>query len=107
MKANAIIAINHLPSSNTDIHLWADYIELLCLISIDGRISKADILDKWQEESSLNKFLEDQDDGLSDERTDVRDSKRERKSDDWFGHLTYRSSVFGTNNCYHFEITAD
>lgn len=106
MKANPIIAINRVPSS-PDIHLWADYVELLCLVSIDGRVSKADILDKLQEESPLDKFLEDQDNILYDDKTDFRDSKQERKSDDWFGHLVYRSSVFDTNNCYPFEITAD
>jgi hypothetical protein len=101
-----------------DGHEWADYIELLCLTSKDGRVSKADVLDFIRErkkdlkegrpvegpaaeEEELEEEMEvedaDKDDEDIDEETPepaLADDKWDIKGDDWFGHLEYRAGAF-------------
>ena len=88
-----LIDINKLPSK-TDIHLWGDFIELLCLLNVDGVITKADVLDRFQDEIGIDSTLDDQD-GLSlNDPNDVRSNKLELRADDWFNHLVFRSGIF-------------
>lgn len=128
MKSNSLLAIKKLPSIY-ETYLWADCIELFCLVSPDGRISKADILDRLQEELSIDKSLLDPPDDKTsldhdnkdeivedfdvnekiDDRgnKDNRDNKWEQKIDDWFGHLKFRAGEFGKTDTYPFEIASD
>ena len=105
MKANAIISLDKLPA-HSDIHLWADFIELLCLCNLDGYVSKADVLDRYEEIMGTDKS-EEQDASSSDERNDIRSNRLELKSDDWFGHLAFRAGTFGGDDFYPFEMTSD
>lgn len=45
-------------SKVADKHIWADYIELLCLVNIDRRVSKSDILDRIWERQDLGELRE-------------------------------------------------
>lgn len=101
-----------------DSHEWADYIELLCLTSKDGRVSKADVLDFVRErkkdlnegrplegpeaeEEELEAEIEAEDEGKDDEDIDeetpepaLADDKWDIRGNDWFGHLEYRAGAF-------------
>jgi hypothetical protein len=106
--------------------MWADYIELLCLTSTDGRISRADAVDfirQRAEDLKEGKPLEgdeaeeqeiademDIEDEDVDDVTEVilapeeADDKWERRADDWFNDLAYRIGAFG--EFYPFKLAA-
>lgn len=92
------------PPSSSDLHLWADYIELLCLANIDKAISRADVLDRLQEEADLDETLNDTSDGPSLQPA-AKSDRRAQQADDWFSQLQYRSSVFG--QAYPFYLSDD
>ena len=104
----SIVAINleKLPSS-PDLHVWSDYIELLCFINKDGFISKADVIDRLQEGMDIDLSVEDQEDLESEKSNDIRMNKIELKASDWFGHLEYRKGIFGKLDFYPFEVSVD
>ena len=43
-----LLSLDRLPRT-TDGHSWADFAELLCLVSIDGLLAPADLVDRWSE----------------------------------------------------------
>lgn len=45
-----------LRSHRAEPHIWADYIELLCLVSMDREVSKADVLDRISERQDLGEI---------------------------------------------------
>ncbi len=101
-------------------HLWADFIELLCLTDVDSRISQADALDYIRgpvEDLNLPTPLVDNDD--DDEYASEVEDEYENDlptgaelSDrwslqalDWFNHIEYRIGAFG--NDYPFTLSED
>src|SRR5207237_1120074 len=106
-----------------DEHLWADYIELLCLFDVDGVFSKEHLADRVQERKDLGGEIEDleaeieeayvesEEDGdedgeLPDEIPSAElDDKWESLTTDWFEHLKYRSAIFG--EFYPFVLTGE
>ena len=92
------------PPSTREVHVWADYIELLCLVSIDQEISKADVLDRVRERRDLD---EPDDASLLDDSA-VRGGAAEHDDrfstdlDDIFAHLVYREGTF--KDAYPFTI---
>lgn len=107
MATDTPISLEKLPKS-FDIHTWADYIELLCLINKDRVISKGDILDRIRDESDDSLNSEDDEEDRAHEITlaESRD-KEELKVDDWFRHLIYRSGAFDRLDFYPFYIAKD
>jgi hypothetical protein len=103
--------LDNLPMSAAD-HMWADYIELLCLLNVDGFISKADILDRVRERKDLGgeieelseDILEVTEDGSDLSSAEVRD-KWSLRVDDWFKHFAYRSAIF--DMFYPFVLSSD
>lgn len=78
-----------------DIHVWTDYVELLCLVNVDGIVTKADIIDRLEEDMGLSE-REDNNQDYDDGQVTVSEKKdkTEREVDDWFLHLSYRQGVF-------------
>jgi len=76
-----------------DVHFWADYVELLCLVNPDREISHADILDRVRERQDLNE-ANTQDFTNSSSPAENND-KWDALALNWFNHLTYRSAAFG------------
>jgi hypothetical protein len=102
-----LINLDSLPKSSSP-HIWADYIELLCLVNVDRMISKADLLDRIQERKDLGGEI----DGDEEEKDlDVEpslaavDDKFVRQVEEWFQHLEYRAHVF--NEFYPFYQSPD
>lgn len=118
-----IKTLDSLPKPAIDEHLWADYIELLCLFDTDGVTSKELLLDRIQERRDLGGELEEleaeiEEDYVEAEENDDEDAelpveiapselddKWESRTTDWFEHLKYRSAVFG--QFYPFVLTDD
>lgn len=105
IMAQTISNLDSLPKSAED-HLWSDYIELLCLLNVDGVVSKADILDRVRERKDLGGEIEDLNDEIIKDASEDRDllllepssaeidDEWSLRTDDWFNHLEYRSNVF-------------
>lgn len=103
--------LDSLPMSAAD-HIWADYIELLCLLNVDGIVSKADILDRVRERRDLGGEVEDLSEDILEDTRDSADissaevdDKWSLRVDDWFKHLEYRDAVFGA--FYPFVLSSD
>ncbi len=91
---------------NSDIHVWSDYIELLCLISPDRLVSTSDIVDRLSEVADLDStVLENNLEVFS--TVDETSNELERKTVDWFRHLEFRSGVFDKYSVYPFVISRD
>lgn len=104
----------------TDLHSWADWVELLCLANVDGTVARSDVLDRWTERMDVDprpeaggdgadETTEDDSDGVDEEGVQIASSRegllherRVRRIDDVFRHLAYRAQVFGTS--YPFEL---
>jgi len=89
---------------NEDLYILTDYIELLCLVNVDGIVTKADIIDRLEENLGLSE-LDDDNQEYSDDNFTVSEKKdrTERNVDDWFLNLSYRQGVF--NAFYPFMIS--
>jgi hypothetical protein len=92
-------------------HVWADFIELLCMRDPDRLISRADVVEHIRasvrdlsEPDPLQGSPIDDDDGEVDAEAEVDDRWSQQVSD-WFKHLEYRSGSF--EEFYPFEVSAD
>jgi len=107
-------SLNRPPDNFTDLNKWGDYIEILCLTSLDKIISKDEIYDKLygdksDDENSVQSNESESEDGLYDiteytvesssERTDIRMSK----IGDIFEFLKSRQSLYDQH--YPFKIS--
>lgn len=88
-----------------DAHIWVDYLELLCLINIDGQLSIGDVLDRFRDRKDITGFHNLGD--LTDpSATSAENRDRERgKVGDWFTHLSYRAGILKTS--YPFSLDSD
>lgn len=128
-KSSPLKKLETLPPTY-DSHAWADYIELLCLTSKDGRVSKADVIDfvrrrkkdlkegqpiegSEAEEEDIEEDIEAEikieDEYEDDEDIDedilepaMADDKWNVRANDWFGHLEYRAGAFAES--YPFRV---
>jgi len=89
------IEISH-PPKTKDVHMWADFVELLCLVNPDRACSRADVLDRYAEALDVDEELADIDaeEELTPLRPPQRNDKRALQANDWFTHLEYRQTVF-------------
>lgn len=98
-----IVKLNDRPRQS-DPHIQADYIELLCLVSLDKAISKADILGDYQAEADLDMNLAAEDESTDTEPAAVSD-RRLQRINELFEQFIFRSVAFG--EFYPFEITGN
>ncbi len=100
-----------LPKSYYDVHAWADYLEILCLVSVDQNLSKGDILDRIRTikddvsmdgDDSEDISIEDQEE-ISGLGPAQMNDKWVTRVNDWFEHLSYRSCSF--SNAYPFSLS--
>jgi hypothetical protein len=116
MKTQQPLATNKLERlpNTKDVHIWADFVELQCVTSIDGMISKSIIVDRIGERSDVGENVPDEVvdsseeydfESLEETRTmpSSRDTRIEREIEDVFQQLKYRSGVFSTG--YPFEFS--
>jgi len=93
--------IDKLPDTS-DLRLWTDYVELLCLVNIDREVSKDDVLGRIAEGKDLDVHGDDigpetgDEPGASGVDLDAarRDDRRARRVDDVFNHLVFRHGMF-------------
>jgi hypothetical protein len=93
------ISLEKLPKSS-DIPVWGDYIELLCLVNRDNIVTKADVLDRKRDETDSELPTYDEDETIAETR-----DKEEQQVDDWFRHLIYRQGTFDRSGFYPFYVT--
>lgn len=112
-ETSPLQALENIPPTS-DTHELADYIELLCLVRADGRISKADVLAFVRQrvrdlgEGKTVEIEEIEDDSLLDDQgleeaeggTIVANDKWDQRAVDWFRHLEYRVAAFGQHYPY-------
>jgi len=105
MSSNDAIGfkLDKIPSN--DNHIVADVIELLCLINLDGIISKADAITRVRELKKMGGTDPNESSG-----TDVAaqiDDKWEQKGNDWFSYLEHRAKKFGTSYPFKYKDEHD
>ncbi len=103
-KSDLSMRVESVPKHNQfEEHKWADYVELLCLCSIDGEISRSDITDR------IRLHTEDLKEGSDDLQNEdgelpasINDKWTERVNN-WFRHIHYRIGSFA--EVYPFELS--
>ena len=86
-----------------DIHHWADYLELLCMVNMDGVVSKNDFIDRIRNLAGKNS--DDNEEGEKDERATKYSEKFERYANDYFQVIEYRHNAFKAY--YPFKLSED
>ena len=110
MSSPRLLKVDNLPKSpKFDVHVWADFVELLCLVNIDKTTTRGDVLDRVR--TLANDLPEginpDEDDLAVDEElgdlapAEVND-KWVEYAEEWFLHLLYR--VFAFDERYPFTL---
>lgn len=94
------------PNSLKDINKWADYIELLCMSSLDNIISSDEIYDKLYGDKSDDEEIDDESNLDIDEETPVSEiiDRRHSKINDFFELLISRKSLY--LDFYPFEVSS-
>lgn len=86
-----------------DVHLWADYVELLTMTNVDGEVSRADLVDRIKERRSIDPAADeatDPDAPIVEPVTDTLVTKAENV----FRHLAFRAGAFGPS--YPFRLSS-
>lgn len=94
---NPLFTLEKTPSKFIDSYMWADYIELLCIVNIDGEISMATFIDRVRERDPLDEAEEFEAPEHNDKWT--------LRGEDWFRHLLFRQATF--EDFYPFQISDD
>jgi hypothetical protein len=92
-------------------HHWADYVELLSLVNVDGRFSVDDLVERWKEQHDLESV--DDSNGGEEDPVDAPglepgapaaavDDRRYQRARDVFAHLAYRAQRF--EESYPFDL---
>lgn len=79
-------------------HLWADYIELMCLADVDDEVSQSEVLDRIEEADDLGAFKTLD---VGPDRAET-DDLRNLQINNWFRHLEYREGAF--DQFYPFSV---
>lgn len=92
--------------------LWADYMELLCLVNKDGELSNVDIIDRLLErERDLHEASDDDLEEIEELEKEDNENPTQRSEipiqwenylSSWFNVLQYRQVIY--NDSYPFEI---
>ncbi|RZJ91423.1 MAG: hypothetical protein EOO20_05050 [Chryseobacterium sp.] len=117
--ANTQIYLSNLQSSPNHAkyknYHWADYLELVCLVNVDGEVSKSDFVRRLSpnqndlREGDIDDIdemedLENEDGHLSTERS-TKSDKWKVQLDDWFLLLEHRQIIYG--DYYPFKLDND
>ena len=87
---------------SANLHIWADWVELLCLVNMDREVSVEWVLDRISERRDLGEVEEpDPVPTSSDETAELHD-RYVREVYQWFEHLAYRAGEFEA--FYPFEL---
>lgn len=114
MTMNYLKSLTEPPQSFGDQNKWADYLEILCVSSMDKIVTADDIFDKLygdksDDEQSVESNEHESDDGEVDiaeymvESTSERSDVRQSKINDQFEFLVSRQALFG--DFYPFRIS--
>lgn len=97
--------------TSAELHLRADYAELLCLLHPDNELAIDDVLSFFTENADLNDNLEISENLITTDH-DYTDLDQADKNDawhgkarDWFSHLSFRHKIFG--DAYPFYLSDD
>lgn len=96
-----LTSLDKLPDS-TEAHVWADYIELLCLVNPDQTLSIADLKDRIRERRDVGEGTAEPDD-IHDLGESEKEDRRTRRAADWYRHLRFRMGLFG--DWYPFNVS--
>jgi hypothetical protein len=96
-----IASLESLPP-NQDIHLWADYVELLCMTDLDGVLSKSDLIDRVLERRTIDQSASDSAEPAGPVSQSAADHMAAR-AEDIFQHLEYRAAAFGSSYPFTLE----
>lgn len=98
--------LNLLPRE-TAAYVWADYVEILCLVSEDRLFTRDDLLDAMRDMRDMNVDADAEEDWDSHvTRAEANDRERQ-KLDDYFAHLAVRCQVFGAAYPFSLSENAD
>jgi hypothetical protein len=97
----AIESLEKLPP-NLDVHVWADYVELLAMANVDGEVSRSDLVDRIKERRSIDPGADEAAAPDAPVVEPVSDTLLAR-ADEIFRHLAYRQGAFGAS--YPFRIS--
>ncbi len=90
-------------------HLWADYIEFLCLLSTDLEVSHTDIIDRIREGEGIEDNAVEKNDAHYKEAHDMGPASEDdffsMRIRDYFEHIKYRSQIF--SDSYPFRAEHD
>ena len=88
----------------SDINLWVDYIEMACILSYDGEMSQADMVDEVRQVSAdfINEGRSEDEDDLDASEIDLDWTLSGR---DWVEYIKKREKIFGSY--YPFEFRDD
>jgi hypothetical protein len=85
--------LNQLPRDRAP-YVWADYAEILCLVSEDRLFTRDDLLDTMRDMRDLHVDVLPPEETEDITRAEANDRER-RRLDDYFSHLTLRQGLFG------------
>lgn len=88
----------------SDVNLWIDYLELLCIYSYDGVMSKDDMIDEVRQiaEDYIDENSESEDNDIDESELDL---EWETRAYNWLEYFQNRKLVY--SNYYPFEVDAD
>ena len=95
MPSHPVINLERLPARPSEQYLWADYIELLCLVNLDRAVSELDVIDRIEDRRDLGEGVDDA--GDRSERHTSRTGYEDRTIlyvSDCFSLLRYRYYAF-------------
>ena len=95
-------SLTRAPNSN-DKHLWADYFELVCLLSQEGRLSRGDVEEHAEQLTDLETDSLQAEPPAGATAAELVDGRKLAVSD-LFGQLKYRERVFGA--AYPFRLAS-
>lgn len=87
-------------------HAWADWLELLCLTSLDGNVNRGELEDRLGERGEVDPGIDDEEwSGGPVAQPGTAGDRFRRYATDVFGQLAYRSQLFGSD--YPFQLAPD
>lgn len=97
------LKISVLNESKYKTHLYADYVELVCLFSNDF-VSQNEIIDRLQDNGETFSVVE-----TPDGKFGLYDTERDDKAEEWtysiFEYISERSTIYGTSYPFTIDVT--
>ncbi|WP_299274528.1 hypothetical protein [uncultured Psychroserpens sp.] len=103
-RIGKLIPPNNKGNEVRDKNLWIDYIELVCIYSYDGEMSRDDMIDEIGQ-IAKDYINENKTDGTDDEDSSEADIKWSNMAYDWLEFLKSRQEIYG--NFYPYQVDGD